>query len=299
MAKLPDYLARLQKNARNKEYRLRKKGADPLRLAEISPRLSANEVARMDAREQRAYARRLQHFNARDNAVSVTDSGALLPTRVVRAIERERAAYNAAAQKRIERIEALTKGTRIPQRYGTVRERLAGRAVTHMGQRIGGSMAAGRVTEVRRPDLTSSKQAQRILSKLREMNRPTTDAKRRRLVKRSAVEMLNAMGETKLANTVRNMTAEQFDVLSTATNFWDMLEIDYDPEQFSRWAEANMSDKRYEDYSGRNADFLEQLRYNATTGDSGESVQYGNVSGIQDAVDLVGEYVPRVKNRRR
>lgn len=293
MPKLPAYLQRLQKNARNKEYRLRKKGADPLRLDEMSPRLPASEVAKMDAREQRAYARRLRHFNQRDNQLSVLDNGMLLPTRTVRAIEAERQRYNQMAQRSLERIDALARGTRIPERYGTVRERLRMRGITHNGQRIGGTMAAGRVTEVRRPDLTSRGQAERILSKLREMNRVTTDANRRRLAKRSAVEMLNAMGESKLANIVRNMTADQWDVLSTATNFWDMLEVDYDPNSFASWAKEGMSERRYNEYADNNADFLKSLNYNATSGDAGESVQYGNVTGIWDAVDAVRSAIPR------
>lgn len=63
-------LSRLQKNARNKLYRLRKKGITNAQLNQIAvPVKSWDEVRTMSIREQNAYARQLKEFNSRENRI--------------------------------------------------------------------------------------------------------------------------------------------------------------------------------------------------------------------------------------
>ena len=63
-------LSRLQKNARNKLYRLRKKGITNAQINQIAvPVKSWNEVQTMSTRDQNAYARQLREFNARENRI--------------------------------------------------------------------------------------------------------------------------------------------------------------------------------------------------------------------------------------
>lgn len=63
-------LSRLQKNARNKLYRLRKKGITNAQLNQMAvPVKSWNEVQTMSAREKNAYARQLREFNSRENRI--------------------------------------------------------------------------------------------------------------------------------------------------------------------------------------------------------------------------------------
>ena len=63
-------LSRLQKNARNKLYRLRKKGITNAQINQIAvPVKSWNEVKTMSSREQNAYARQLREFNSRENRI--------------------------------------------------------------------------------------------------------------------------------------------------------------------------------------------------------------------------------------
>lgn len=63
-------LSRLQKNARNKLYRLRKKGITNAQLNQIAvPVKSWGEVQTMSVREQNAYARQLREFNSRENRI--------------------------------------------------------------------------------------------------------------------------------------------------------------------------------------------------------------------------------------
>lgn len=62
-------VSRLQKNARNKLYRLRKKGAINAQiLAAFNPVIPAAELKDMSAVEKRQYAQKLREFNARENA---------------------------------------------------------------------------------------------------------------------------------------------------------------------------------------------------------------------------------------
>lgn len=63
-------LSRLQKNARNKLYRLRKKGITNAQINQLAvPVKSWNEVQAMSTREQNSYARQLREFNSRENRI--------------------------------------------------------------------------------------------------------------------------------------------------------------------------------------------------------------------------------------
>lgn len=62
-------VSRLQKNARNKLYRLRKKGAINAQIsAAFNPVIPAAELKGMSEVEKRQYAHKLREFNARENA---------------------------------------------------------------------------------------------------------------------------------------------------------------------------------------------------------------------------------------
>lgn len=63
-------LSRLQKNARNKLYRLRKKGVTNAQINQMAvPVKSWDEVQNMSIREQNVYARQLKEFNSRENRI--------------------------------------------------------------------------------------------------------------------------------------------------------------------------------------------------------------------------------------
>lgn len=63
-------LSRLQKNARNKLYRLRKKGVVNAQINQMAvPVKSWDEVQAMSIRDQNVYARQLREFNSRENRI--------------------------------------------------------------------------------------------------------------------------------------------------------------------------------------------------------------------------------------
>lgn len=66
-------VSRLQKNARNKLYRLRRKGAINAQIsAAFNPVIPAAELKNMSDVEKRQYAQKLREFNARENTYTFT-----------------------------------------------------------------------------------------------------------------------------------------------------------------------------------------------------------------------------------
>lgn len=111
-------LSRLQKNARNKLYRLRKKGITNAQINQMAvPVKSWDEVQTMSIREQNAYARQLREFNSRENRIETQgkslnyvlqrNSNIALPYEKVfeyRIAEAERNIIRAERRARLEKI---------------------------------------------------------------------------------------------------------------------------------------------------------------------------------------------------
>lgn len=111
-------LSRLQKNARNKLYRLRKKGITNAQINQMAvPVKSWDEVQTMSVREQNAYARQLREFNSRENRIETQgqslnyvlqrNSNIALPYEKVfeyRIAEAERNIIRAERRARLEKI---------------------------------------------------------------------------------------------------------------------------------------------------------------------------------------------------
>lgn len=111
-------LSRLQKNARNKLYRLRKKGITNAQINQIAvPVKSWDEVQTMSTREQNAYARQLREFNARENRIETQgkslnyvlqrNSNIALPYEKVFEYRIAEAERNIIRAKRRARLEAI------------------------------------------------------------------------------------------------------------------------------------------------------------------------------------------------
>lgn len=99
--KLDREISRLQKNARNKLYRLRKKGAT--NLAEIDPREDASNMTR---NEKRRYLNKLRKFNSRENAYVLQPNNVIAPKKLYETYKSEEKKTNKARtslRKRIER----------------------------------------------------------------------------------------------------------------------------------------------------------------------------------------------------
>lgn len=88
-------ISRLQKNARNKIYRLRRAGASDEDIAAIDPR---RPTKGMNGSQKAAYARALARFNARDNAYTVSEdyfgNRGLIPTGLIKRYREVEASVN-------------------------------------------------------------------------------------------------------------------------------------------------------------------------------------------------------------
>lgn len=237
-AKLPPWLSRLQKNTRNKEYRLRRQGADPSQVAAASPRVSAREVARMTPAEQRAYGIRLQSFNSVDNRYYVyRRTNALIEYNTARQLDALQSRYNASMAARERRIDAATAGTPIRTRFGDVetaiRER-GGSLRARSGAQIGGAQVAG---AVRRVDMTprSQEEAERRIRTLERMNDPMQEVEKRELVRENYRKMLYLMGLNDVADRLQYLTPMQLDVLTVVTNFSELVVTPFDSKDYDEY----------------------------------------------------------------
>lgn len=70
---------RLQKNARNKESRLRRQGALESQIKSVSPVLEWSEVEKLSPQQLGWYGRRLQQFTSRSNRLDVLASREIIP----------------------------------------------------------------------------------------------------------------------------------------------------------------------------------------------------------------------------
>lgn len=206
-------ISRLQKRARDKEYKLRKRGAYEERVADASPRLPFAQVKKMNTRELTAYAKQLENFNKRGNAYTIVN-GTPVHTEYIKAAETARQSRNARIQKERKRVENFYQSQ--PVRF------------SHPANPISNEWAALELWEpynlpasdrlARERAARTEKAAKRSYTSYRESNR------------RSFVGMLLQMGELDLAAMVEDMTPAKFDAMAMNSNLWDELQFLYDPE---------------------------------------------------------------------
>ena len=93
-----DQIRRLQKNVRDKEYRLRKKGAADSSAALNSPRQPWSSVKTMTKSQLNAYGRELERYKARENRLVVLKSGETISKSTLDKIDELTAKWNARAR---------------------------------------------------------------------------------------------------------------------------------------------------------------------------------------------------------
>lgn len=220
MAISRDELSKLTKRTRDKEYRLRRNGASPAEVQDVSPRVEWNRVKRMGARQRAAYAKRLEAFNSRDNALAVLESGEVIDKKVLTRAEQARRKWNMLAERERKRITSL---------QADAEEKLKSRLYI-VGRNVRGNVL-GSITEIAPMEKPKTKRgALKRAERLEEMvNR--TFAQRRTNQRKNMVEILHQLNQHDLAYMVSNMKSENFDVLSTLSGVWNLLDIWYVPKE--------------------------------------------------------------------
>lgn len=243
-----DELRRLQKNARNKEYRLRRRGGSGADVAAESPRVTWGEVLSMTQGERQRYANALRSYNSRKNRYVILPSGQPVEKALMDRIDDLTAKWNSNAAKERRRIEKLARTE--------VSESKRKRA------RLRGSVF-GSISELENLEPPRNKAAAE--KRVRDLERMVglKFSRRRTMQRNNMVNIMNQLGLTSLANQVHNMTNNQFDVLQMSTNIWDVLSLYYIPKEADeRQRTQIMNEERssniyYEVYKAKTYDIVD------------------------------------------
>lgn len=230
-------LSTLQKRARDKESRLRKKGASADAIGSVSPRRAWADVKGMSVNEQRAYGAALMQFNHRSNAYRVLPHGMVIAKRDVLAQSVYIKGINERREQEAARINAIGVANVPGARniYGSIQERQrervlrekddSGRFTGRIHEYVGDVYGVSKVNEPTVPP-KDRQTAEKRLDMFIEMAQRSYEERRENL--RGAVrDMLEGCGAEELAEFIDGMTDTQFDVLTQRTNFMDELSATY------------------------------------------------------------------------
>lgn len=212
-------VSRVQKRARDKEYRLRKQGATRESIAEVSPRKSWAEIRAMTPSQQQDYAKRLDAWNRNSRYTGVT-SGNVIPSNLIDQAKRLQQKRNQFIYSERERIRGIAPGEW--DKYYRNRE-----GILAKGEDIVGLLAPIDVKKMEPP--ASVQVARRRIKRFEERNKRKFSYYRG--LQRSAMEqMLWKLDQYELAEVVHQMKNDAFDLLSTVYASWDTLKFEYNPK---------------------------------------------------------------------
>lgn len=255
MVKMNDELAALQKRAKAKDARLRRKGALAGEVAAVSPVLSNASVAGMTKREQKDYARKLRLYTQVER-YTVLESGEVVSSTVVGQMKARATAKNRIARKEAKRIDDLMAGKYVYKNIGGKRKKislvdaLGGQTIADRLWNIGTRKIKGRpvaiagnvhnrvapIIDYKPPTSKANLKAQAKRWSDAGIGRESYNDRMREANRRSAERMLTLMGMTELSelfdiNNPDRLTDDQMDVLFIASDFFNVLEVEYDPSQ--------------------------------------------------------------------
>lgn len=221
-------LQKLQKRARDKEYKLRRRGASEAEIYRESPRKPWAAVQQMTPGQQARYASQLERFNSRKNRFEVVGEGVVAPYGTERRLHEAVEARNRKVRAIQEHIEEVSPGF---QEYLGQQLGLLGRTVSPDGTlapRRGSRV--GQLTEVNLSSMTAPKTRKQLEERVKVFERAAKMpyAQMRRVQRRNLCEMLRATGEFGAADLVQRMTNDEFDVLSNRTDVWDIVKDKYE-----------------------------------------------------------------------
>lgn len=212
-------VSRIQKRARDKEYRLRKQGATRESIAEISPRKSWAEIKSMTPTQQQDYAKRLGVWNRTARYTGVS-SGNVIPTALIDQAKRLQQKRNQFIYSERERIRGIAPGEW--DKYYSNRE-----GILAKGEDIVGMLVPIDVKKMEPP--ASVQVAHRRIKRFEERNKHKFSYYRG--LQRTAMEkMLWKLDQYELAEVVHQMSNDAFDLLSTVYASWDTIKYEYHPK---------------------------------------------------------------------
>lgn len=230
-------VSRLQKRARDKEYRLRKEGASRANIGEVSPRKSWAEVKAMTPQQLNRYGRSLNNFNKNARYTGST-SGDVIPTKMVHQITDLVKQRNKFINRERSRIEAAS-----PKSWLEFKKAQRG-ILAHNKEGM------GLLTPVDPKKLTkpSSLNAAKRRVKSLQRQRKHDYGYYRRIQRKNMVTQLKRLGYDYLAHVVKYMKNDNFDVLSTITPVWEEMAEPYADVLGDADGRYNMTNEKIEQY---------------------------------------------------
>ena len=260
-------VSRIQKRARDKEYRLRKQGAAPESISDISPRKSWAEIKAMAPTQQQDYAKRLDMWNRKARYTGVA-SGNVIPTSLIDQAKRLQQKRNQFIYSERERIRGIA-----PSEWDKYYRNREG--ILERGEDIVGLLAPIDVKKMEPP--VSVQVARRRIKRFEERNKHKFSYYRG--LQRSAMEqMLWKLDQYELAEVVHQMKNDAFDLLSTVYASWDTLKFEYNPRG---------EGSEFEDPYGQFRSYVERALF----------ITRGKDSKAKDIVDIQ-KNMERVARRR-
>ena len=246
-------LSNLQSRARAKGYRYKAKGASDAAIVANSPLLPWREVQKLTPIARRKYELALQAYTNRNNANTVLESGELMPTAQLKQIKAEIREHNRRANEEVKRIDKINAPAfkTIKQRQWE-RGRMDSNGVYHPGSRDEFGVLVP-IQGVYQPP-ASRWAADRRLQSLKQQNKRGYSFYRTN-ARMGIVKQLIKLGRKDLANKVRNMRADAFDVLANRSDIWEYLgyiyESDADMRRGSVYKTPQSEQDRYLSYIER------------------------------------------------
>ena len=260
-------VSRVQKRARDKEYRLRKQGATRESIGGISPRKSWAEIKAMTPAQQQAYAKQLNAWNKRSH-YTVVETGNVIPSNLIDQAKRLQEKRNQFIYGERKRIRGIAPGEW--DKYYRNRE-----GILAKGEDIVGLLAPIDVKKMEPP--ASVQVARRRIKRFEERNKHKFSYYRG--LQRSAMEqMLWKLDQYELAEVVHQMNNDAFDLLSTVYASWDTLKFVYNPKG---------EGSEFEDPYGQFRSYVERALF----------ITRGKDSKAKDIVDIQ-KNMERVAGRR-
>ena len=204
-------LSTLQKRARDKEYRLRKKGASEDEIKKFSPRVAATEISNMSSAQKRAYRRELEQFNSRANRLVPLQSGEIVEYSRIRAIDQMARQFNKKSAAERAALAELAKSAKVDYFKSAKRK-------SDTTQGSVDSLRTGR--EMKLPE--NKQKLARREKQIKALVETPAKEKRSRL-RLQAVDALREIGMEDLARKVQNMRSDKFDLLMNYSDFWSLV----------------------------------------------------------------------------
>lgn len=230
MSRKRTQLQQAQRRARAKVRSLKARGATEAEIG-ATPVLSWSEVQALSPAQRGGYYQKLKSFN--QTRMHVLESGEIIKESVLLKIKRDAREINRRAMAEMKRIDAIKINPSAPgaSNISTIAQRQKESRITDAGGKahyIRGTVY-GSLTSIQVSEEPSTRRAAKYRAEAMARAARITFDRRRAVLRDSVCEMLERIGDPDMAKVIRDMSDDDFDVLTQRTIFVDTLAVAYSP----------------------------------------------------------------------